>query len=180
MKHIGTQTITTQRLILRQFTLDDIDAVYKNYGSDEKVNRYISFAPCFSKESTQQFIQMHIKQYASNPAFYGWAITVHGEVIGSVGLFNVDDADQCELGYSLGSRWWNQGYTTEAAQAVLDYAFHELNAHRVYASHHIDNIASEKVLQKIGMKYEGTMREAQKNADGTYSDLKLYAKIITD
>lgn len=102
------------------------------------------------------------------------------KVIGSIGLFNVEKSGQCELGYSIGSAWWGYGYATEAAAAVLEFAFQKMQVHRVYASHHIENLASGKVLEKIGMHYEGTMGDAQKNQDGTNSDLKLYAVLSTD
>ncbi len=181
MHAVGTQEINTARLKLRPFTMADAPAAYKNYGSDPAVSRYVSFVPCGSMEATEGFLAMHVEQYASDPSFYGWAVTLEGEVIGSIGLFNVDaDAEQCELGYSIGSRWWNRGYVTEAAQAVLRYAFDRIGAHRVYASHHSDNTASGRVLTKIGMTYEGTLRDGQKNADGTFSDLKLYARLCTD
>ena len=180
MKSIGTETITTERLKLRRFHIGDIEAIFKNYGSDINVNRYISFAPCLTLQATKEFIEMHIKQYDSNPDFYGWAITLSDEVIGSIGLFNINESGQCELGYSIGSAWWGKGYATEAAKAVLEFAFKKIQVHRIYASHHIENTASENVLKKIGMYYEGTMRDGQKNQDGTYSDLKLYAVLVTD
>lgn len=69
MKSIGTQTITTERLKLRRFHIRDVEAVFNNYGSDINVNRYISFAPCSTLESAKEFIEMHIKQYDSNPDF---------------------------------------------------------------------------------------------------------------
>ncbi len=181
MKATGTQEIKTKRLVLRRFKDTDIQAVYENYGSDSNVNRYISFAPCANMQSTQKFIHMHLKQYEDNPAFYGWAITLNDVVIGSIGLFNVEeDSEQCELGYSIGSKWWKKGYASEAADAVLHYAFEQMEAHRIYASHHIENIASGKVLLKIGMKEEEILRDGQKNFDGSFSDLKLYAKLSTD
>ncbi len=181
MNAIGTTEIHTERLTLRRFRSDDVKAAYENYGSDPKVNTYISFAPCTTIESTEQFLAMHLEQYASNPSFYGWAVTLDDVVIGSIGLFNVDDdSQQCELGYSIGSKWWGKGFATEAASAVLQFGFSQMGAHRIYASHHIDNLASGKVLQKIGMLYEGTLRDGQKNPDGSFSDLKLYAKLCTD
>ncbi len=181
MQALGTQEIKTARLVLRQFRETDVQSVYENYGSDPLVNRYISFAPCANPDSAKRFIDMHVQQYAADPSFYGWAITLDDVVIGSIGLFDVDaDSQQCELGYSIGSRWWNQGYASEAADAVLRYGFTKLHAHRIYASHHIENAASGKVLLKIGMREEGILRDGQRNADGTFSDLKLYAKLSTD
>ncbi len=176
MKAIGTQKIRTERLVLRPFKESDAQATYENYGKDPLVNRYISFAPCSSLDGAKSFIQMHIDMYQKDASFYGWAITLDDVVIGSIGLFNVDqENEQCELGYSLGSAWWSQGYATEAAKAILEYAFKEIGAHRVYASHHIDNYASGRLLLRIGMKEEGILRDGQKNMDGSFSDLKLYA-----
>ncbi len=181
MNHTGTIEIKTERLILRRFTLDDVESVYKNYGADPLVNRYISFAPCAEIESAKGFIHMHVEQYDNNPTFYGWAVILENEVIGSIGLFNVDDdADQAELGYSIESKWWGKGYATEAARAVLNHAFTQVGFHRIYASHHIENTASGQVLRKLGMQYEGTLRDGQKNTDGSYSDLKLYAILQDD
>lgn len=181
MRAVGTQVIQTQRLLLRPFERADAGQVFENYGSDEKVNRYIRFAPCASLKAAKAFIAMHLQQYRENDAFYGWAITLDGAVIGSIGLFDVDeDSEQCELGYSIGSRWWKQGYATEAAKAVLDYGFENIQAHRIFASYHVENVASGKVLARIGMKEEGILRDGQKNADGTFSDLCLCAKLCTD
>jgi len=86
----------------------------------------------------------------------------------------------CEIGYSLGSKFWGQGITTEAATAVLDFLFCEVGFNRVTASHNEGNIASGKVLKKIGMSYEGTCREAALNKDGTLEDLILYAILKGD
>ncbi len=181
MNHKGTIEIRTERLVLRKFTQNDFEDVFQNYGSDPLVNRYISYAPCAEIESAKGFIGMHLDQYEKNPSFYGWALTVDNEVIGSIGLFNVsDETDQAELGYSIGSRWWKKGYATEAAKAVIDFAFDTVGFHRIYASHHFENTASGHVLEKIGMQYEGTLRDGQKNADGTYADLKLYAVLKQD
>ncbi len=102
-------------------------------------------------------------------------------IIGSIGLFDIDhDSDSCEIGYSLGSRWWGKGYATEAVEAVLDYAFRELYAHRVQATYHPYNIGSKRVLEKCGMKYEGVMRDAQRNPDGSFSNLIICARLSSD
>lgn len=180
MNHTGTVNIKTERLLLRRFARGDAAAAYENFGSDPLVGRYISFIPCATMQSAERFIAMHLQKYGSDPDFYGWAIDLNGTVIGSAGLFNIDDgADSCELGYSIGSRWWGKGYATEAATAIVKFAFDQMGAHRVFASHHAGNTASGRVLQKIGMQFEGTMRDGQRNPDGSYSDLKLYAILAT-
>ena len=179
--------IRTERLVLRPFRESDAEELYQNYGSDPEVGRYISFTPCETLDSTKEFIKMHLSQDPENPDFYGWAVTLadaddkEAVLVGSASLFNVDRvANQCELGFSIGSRWWGMGIATEAENAIVQYALHELGFHRVYASHHVSNIGSGRVLQKIGMQYEGTLRDGQHNKDGSYSDLKLYAILETD
>lgn len=181
MNHIGTKEIRTDRLLLRRFRLEDVNGVYNNYGSDPEVKRFISFAPCQTREGAQAFVQMHVDRYDTDPDFYGWAVVLEDEVIGSVGLFNVDnESDACEVGASLGSKWWGLGIATEAVSALIDFAFREMGAHRIYGAHHIDNTGSGKVMLKSGMKREGIMRGAQKNPDGSFSDLVLYAILSTD
>jgi len=181
LRRLGTMDLVTDRLILRRFRESDTEQTYENFGKDVLVNRYISFAPCETLAGTYEFIRRHLWEYDNNLDFYGWAITLDGEVIGSIGLYDIDhESESCELGYSIGSKWWDNGYATEAADAVVKFAINRLFAHRVQASHHPENLASKKVLEKIGMKFEGVMRDAQRNPNGTFSDLWLYAKLSSD
>lgn len=181
MRQLGTMDIATDRLVLRRFRLTDAEQAYENFGKDPLVGRYVSFTPFDTLANSHDAVRRHVWEYENNPDFYGWAVTLGGEVIGSIGLFDIDhDSETCELGYSIGSRWWGNGYGTEAAKAVVDFAILRLFAHRVQATHHPDNIASKRVLEKIGMKFEGIMRGAQRNPTGTYSDLWLYARLSDD
>ena len=175
MNHLGTQKIQTKRLCLRRFAAGDAPAVYAHYGSDPLVNRYINWAPSRTPAGADTFVKTHLVRYDTDPAFYSWAIVLAGAVIGSIGLSNVNDAAQsAELGDSIGSAWWGKGLASEAASAVLTYAFNEVGFRRIFAAHHVDNAASGRVLQKIGMRREGVMRDGQRNADGSCSDLILY------
>lgn len=175
MNHSGTQQIQTKRLCLRRFAAGDAPAVYAHYGSDPQVNRYVSWAPGRTPAGADTFVKTHLARYDTDPAFYGWAIALAGKVIGSIGLFNVNDAAQsAELGYSIGSTWWGKGLATEAASAVLTYAFNEVGFRRIFATYHVDNAASGRVLQKIGMHREGMIKDGQGDADGRCSDLILY------
>jgi len=181
MKSLGTTWLSTERLTLRRFVEDDIQSTYDNYGSDPKTWTYISFAPCSTLEGTKGFVHMHMRGYLQNPDFYGWAITLDGVIIGSIALFDVDtDDESAEIGYTIGSRWWGKGYATEAVKAVVDFALHEVGFHRIQATYNPENKASEKVLQKAGLRYEGIMRDGQRNFDGSFTDLKLCAILSTD
>lgn len=181
MRSLGTMRIETERLTLRRFYEEDAEMFFRNYGADPLVHRYVSFAPCKTIGGTRLFIHKHMRMYQSNDDFYGWAIVLDGIPIGSIGLFDVDrESESAEIGYSLGSAWWGKGYATEAVDAVLRFAFGEIGLHRVQATCHPENTTSERVLEKCGMVFEGTMREAQLNPDGSRSDLKLYAVLATD
>lgn len=181
MKHKGTRRLQTKRLILRRFSEYDIESIYKNYGKDPEVRKYIMWVPCDTLQKTEQFVKSHIEHYDRDPDFYGWGIEWQGEIVGSIGAFNVDEEIQsCELGYSLGSKFWGKGIVTESAEAVMNYLFHEVGINRIYASHHEKNIGSGKVLQKIGMRYEGTLRQATKGQDNKLADLVLYAILKTE
>ena len=89
-----------------------------------------------------------------------FAITLRetNELIGAIGLIIQSNHRRAEMGYWLGLPYWNKGYMTEAAHIVLQYAFEKLNLNRVYSSHFSRNPASGRVMQKAGMRYEGTLR----------------------
>ena len=175
MIHKGTKILKTNRLTLRPFKEEDYEEVYENYGSDKEVHKYISWIPCDSLDKSKEFIKFNVSQYSENPKHYSRAVIYEYMIVGSVGLFNVEDNDSAELGYSLGSNWWNKGIITEAVRAVLNYAFKEVGFHRIYASCHEENVGSKRVMEKIGMSFEGKLRDGQKNIDGSYSNLELYS-----
>jgi RimJ/RimL family protein N-acetyltransferase len=95
------------------------------------------------------------------------------EPIGSIGLEINRGMDRAELGYWIAVPMWGQGYATEAASAMLGYGFERLGLHRIYAGHFAGNEASGRVLTKVGMKFEGVLRECLKK-DGEYRDDVVY------
>ena len=95
--------------------------------------------------------------------------------------YTIDNTIQsCEIRYSLGSKFWGKNIITEAVTAVLDFLFHEIGFNRITASYNEENIASGKVMKKVGMSYEGTCRDATLRKDGTFGNLKLYAILKND
>lgn len=94
-------------------------------------------------------------------------------LIGGIGLRINPSFDRAELGYWIGKPFWGQGYCTEAARTILLYSFTTLNLNRVFSSHDLDNLASGKVLEKIGMKKEGVARQHYKAQD-KYTDSVEY------
>lgn len=175
MNHKGTETIKTDRLILRRFKYEDYEEVYENIGCDKNVHKYIPSIPWNNPEKSREFIKLNIQLYSDNLKHYFWAIIYENKIVGAISLLNVEDNDSAELGYCLGSQWWDNGIISEAARAVLSYAFKIVGFHRIYATCHVDNLASKGVLKKVGMSYEGRLRDGQKNPDDSYSDLDLYS-----
>lgn len=174
LKHKGTQKICTKRLALRPFRLDDAQSMYKNYASDARVTRFLSWQPYTDAEQVRQFLRSVIGSYDDNTQYH-WAIEFEGEVIGSISTISIDEKNQsCELGYCLGYAWWNKGITGEVAQAVVRFLFEEVGMHRIMAKHDVENPASGKVMQKCGMTPEGMLRKHYRRHDGSYSDAQIY------
>ena len=110
-----------------------------------------------------------------------FAVVLEAEdvLVGSIGLEIEAAHRHARLGYWLGTPDWNRGYATEAVSAVLAYGFTHLNLHRIYAPHFLNNPASVRVLQKVGMTFEGRMREHYVRF-GQFVDVELYGMLKQD
>ncbi|MDF2543652.1 MAG: N-acetyltransferase [Herbinix sp.] len=181
MQHKGTKTIEMVRLKLRKFEMSDSQDMFQNWANDPEVCRYLSWAPYGSLTAVQLKMKEWVEDYYSDT--YRWAIELNStrQVIGSISIFGADDKKQaCEVGYCIGTAWWGQGIMTEALRAVLHYMFYEVGFHRIQAVHDSRNVASGRVMQKVGMQYEGILRHATISRDGIYVDYVVYAKLSTD
>jgi RimJ/RimL family protein N-acetyltransferase len=155
----------TARLQLRQFTLDDFDDLFRLY-SDAEVMKYLSLR---TREQTQASLHKHIQHWQQHN-FGMWAV-IHkdsSKLIGRCGLGFLENTPEVELGYVFDKSYWNMGLGTEASQATLQYGFRELKLERIVAIAKPENIASVRVIQKVGMKY-------QKNAHYYGHDVVYYA-----
>ena len=175
LMHKGTQTITTERLTLRRFTVEDAQEMYDNWACDPRVTKYLTWEPHASKEATAALLRDWVKSY-ENDNCYNWAMEYEGHCIGSLSVVRQSDRDEsAELGYCMGFDYWNKGLMTEAAKAVISFLFEEVGCHRVVICHAVKNPASGRVARKCGLTYEGTHREAFKNRDGEYLDIAEYS-----
>ncbi len=174
--------ITTERLLLRDFTVEDVDAVH-TLEAEPALHQYRGGGQP-TEEETRAFLQRTQDWLTLDPRpVYALAITLRaeGSLIGVVSLtITSRELGQAELGYRLSSHSWGQGYATEAAQALIAFGFATLQLHRIYALCHPDNIGSQRVMQKAGMRYEGHLREDFRNRDGTWRDSLLYAMLDYD
>lgn len=177
MKHCGTQTLETKRLILRRFTVRDADAMYTNWASDPEVTRYLTWPVHAGVETSRAVLADWTAAYAQESC-YQWAIVLKDradEPVGSIGAVDVsDDIAAVQIGYCLGRRWWHQGIMSEALGAVMDFFFDAVGCNRVAGRHDPRNPHSGMVMQKCGMKYEGTQRSADRNNQGI-CDTSWYA-----
>ncbi len=169
MKHYGTQRIETDRLILRRYVIEDADAMYKNWASDSEVTKFLTWQPHSSVEVSRGIIENWLKEY-SDEKYYQWAIVLKAngnEPIGDISVVQMnEDISMVHIGYCLGRAWWRRGIMSEALKAVMDFMFDTVEVNRVESRHDPMNPNSGKVMQKCGMKYEGTLRSADRNNQG--------------
>ena len=165
--------LETERLILRKFEYKDVEDLYE-YAKDEEVTKYLKFATYKSIEDAQDRIDDLLAKYAQEEK-YCWAIEEKEsqKLIGSIDLFDVTSGEK-EVGYLLNREYWNKGYATEAAKEVIKYGFEKLNLNKIWGHCVTVNIGSSKVMEKIGMKYQG-ITEREKEVRGITYDLKEYA-----
>lgn len=155
--------IETERLILRDFVIDDWlavlayqrDARYNRFYPDRWVNR--------SDDEVRAFVQGLIDCQREQPRrIFQLAITLPGtdEVIGNCGVRRHPESEwEADIGYEFNPEYWGRGYATEVARRLIAFGFGELRVHRVSARCIADNLASANVLRKVGMRLEGRIRE---------------------
>lgn len=168
MKHKGTQILETPRVILRRFSLEDAPALYANWASDPEVTKYLSWSAHGSMEDSAKILTEWVESYRKDDT-YQWAIVLKTmrQPIGSIGVVSHNDqAELVHVGYALGKAWWGKGIMTEALQAVMDFLFDEVGVNRIESRHDPRNPGSGKVMEKCGMKYEGTHRQSDWNNQG--------------
>ena len=174
--------IMSGRLLLRDITIDDLAALQALEAEPELHSYRGGGQP--GEEETRAFLQRTQDWQRLDPRpVYALAIALRadGSLIGIVSLTMTNrELWQGELGYRLGSRFWGQGYATEAAQALVSFGFATLGLHRICAMCHPGNAASQRVMQKVGMQYEGHLREDFRNRDGSWRDSLLYAILAQD
>jgi ribosomal-protein-alanine N-acetyltransferase len=177
--HSTPQIIETERLKLRRLSVADDEAVYA-YGRDPEVTRHVSFPTHQSIEDARTFLRTVLENYAKNePSVWAICLKETGDLIGTTGLLNWNrDHYRVEIGYALARKYWNQGIVTEAVKGMIDHLFHNTDLIRIEARCKIPNIASARVMEKAGMKFEGILRK-QMHFAGVSHDMKMYS-IIRD
>ena len=167
LKHKGTVIIETQRLILRRARVEDAEAMFRNWANDSEVTKYLTWPPHENIEVTKKVLTSWVDNYQRDD-YYQWMIVLKetGEPIGSIMVTTMGRAQSAHVGYCIGKTWWHHGIMTETLQAVMDFLFDEVGYHRIESLHDPHNPHSGNVMKKCGMRYEGTLRQADRNNQG--------------
>lgn len=169
MKHCGTQLLETERLILRRYKQEDAAAMYRHWASDPEVTKYLTWPTHASQQVSEWVIGEWLKTYSDDHTYH-WAIVLKengDEPIGDIAVVEQkDEIGMAHIGYCLGRDWWHQDIMSEALKAVMDYLFNTVGVNRIESRHDPRNPHSGGVMQKCGMTYEGTHRQADRNNQG--------------
>ena len=137
----------TERLEINRVTPNDREDYFKNISNNKQV---LKTFVCKYAESLDDF---DFEPYLKMDNLFAIRLRESGKLIGII-LYFAEEGNSCEIGYGIGSEYWNNGYATEAVNAFIGYCFSTLNFQKVYASFFTGNDASKKVMEKCGMKYD--------------------------
>src|SRR6476620_4041397 len=152
-------TLRTTRLILRRLALDDAPDMFA-YARDPAMTRHTTWAAHQTIDDSRGFLTEVMNKYEhGQPADFGIVLQSTGRLIGTCGIVKFDEThERGDLGYAIGAEHWGRGYMTEAAGAVIDAAFRALPMTRLQACCHVENVGSYRVMEKLGMSFEGIFR----------------------
>jgi [ribosomal protein S5]-alanine N-acetyltransferase len=182
IQHTGTQSIQTERLLLRRFEMDDAQNMFDNWVNDAQVTKYLQWLPHEDIQVTRNILDTWIKSYEKLET-YNWAIVFkeNNQVIGSISVVNMSEKHEWfEIGYCISRHYWNKKIMTEALKAIIKFCFVEVGLNRIQAVHYVENPASGKVMLKSGMKNEGCLKQYLKNNQGLFVDCNLYGIVKSD
>jgi RimJ/RimL family protein N-acetyltransferase len=172
------ERIETNRLVLRRPLLSDADDIFDNYAFDPEVTRFVTWRPYKKRSEVRPFLQSRLARWDSGEE-YSWAATIPEDdrVIGMIACRLRGHA--ADIGYVLGRRFWNHGYVTESAKAIVDWAINLNFVYRVWAVCDVENRASARIMEKVGMQREGILRRyvVHPNVSPEPRDCFVYAKV---
>lgn len=168
-------TLETERLLLRKLTVEDAQDMFQ-YGSDAEVSRYVTWEAHRTLEDTKEFIQFVLTKYEKGEiAPWGIVLKETSELIGTIDFVSWQINHKiAEIGYVIAQKYWGQGIATEAGKEILEFGFQNMHLVRIQARCFVENGGSERVMKKLGMSYEGTLRKAM-FSKGEHRDLYVYS-----
>ena len=182
LNHKGTVTIETDRLILRRFAMEDAEAMFRRWASDDEVSKHLTWPTHTSVEISKMVLTDWTSHYPE-PDFYNWAIVLKEngpEPIGNISVVGINkEVDAATMGYCMSRAHWRKGIMAEALTAVIAFLFDEVGFNRVEADHDPNNPASGRVMEKSGMRHEGILRQAGRSNQGII-DVSRWAILKSD
>lgn len=164
--------IETRRMLIRNFVAEDAAALYEILGDEETMG---NCEPAYDFEKTEKFLDSFcICQKGAVAAVH----KDNGKMMGYI-LFNEFAEGVYEMGWIFNRNCWRQGYAYESCNAVIDYAFTERRAHKIFAET-IDTVKSVSLMKKLGMRLEGIQRSQTKDNHGNWADMHIYGMLDTD
>ena len=170
--------LETERLILNAITTSDIPQIV-DYLQNKVYSDFTSNIPYpYRKEDAEYWLKLAEEAFVNRKGFTFAIRNKDQKLIGAIGLHD-EGSDKAELGYWIAIPYWNKGYVTEAAKAIIDFGFRELHFNKIFATYFPHNPASGKVMEKIGMEKEALLKQHLKK-DGKYYDIPLYSIFNTE
>jgi len=170
-------TLQTERLVLRPFAADDAEAVTALVGAREVAATTLSIPHPYDRSMAEAWIATHEGAFERGESrVFAVTLRTDGTLVGCVGLAIDQEHRRAELGYWTGTPYWGHGYCTEASAAAVRHAFEVMGLHKVFARHLVRNPASGRVMQKLGMRHEGTLR-GHVLKWGVHEDLEVYGLV---
>lgn len=148
-----TPILETERLILRPMRIEDAQEVFDNWASDPEVAKYMVWSTHKDVSVTKAWMEELQEELDSDSYEWGFQRKDNGKLIGSGGIYYKKEKDAWTLGYNIMKDCWHQGYTTEAARAIIEFGIEVLGAKKFIAYHAKDNPNSGKVMEKVGFYY---------------------------
>ena len=165
----GTAELWTERLILRRYRLEDADDLYRYLGTDPAMYKYSGWNPYATREMAQETVRRFIDSYDDEHS-YSWVMDIDDVIVGTIGAYDYKD-DHIEVGFSIEPGWQGRGLATEALKKVLEYLTENEGILCVTAWCAAENIGSQRVLEKAGMKLVRTEKDGLTVGDKVYDKL---------
>jgi ribosomal-protein-alanine N-acetyltransferase len=172
------ERIETERLVLRKPHIEDSNVIFTGWAQDKEVTRYLTWRPHQNIEQTREFVQNCLRAWEQETRF-PYMITLKGnnEIIGMIDPRI--EGPKIGIGYVATRAYWGKGYVPEATRSMIMWAFRQSLIYRVYATTDVENVASQRVLEKVGMQCEGILRKyiVHPNISDVPRDSYIYAII---
>ncbi len=167
------KVLETEKLILRNIHEDDFDDLFR-MNSDPLIMKYVGDGSTRNQEQMTNELEILISHYTRKPGLGIWATILKDTnmFVGASGLVYYDNTPEIEIGYRMLKEHWNKGYATEASMGLLEYGFKKIGLKKIVSSAHVENFASRRVMEKIGMRHVDNRVH--------YSCLQAYYEIEAD